>query len=90
MSDAISKTPPASENPHLPDEAPSRPGFATGLNEERPPELDAKMQQLENQEDQAGKGTEKERPYGLQAEDEGPLGEGGQLRGPDAGGGGGF
>jgi hypothetical protein len=86
--DAIYKMPPAKDNPALPDEQPNRPGFATGTNDERPPELEQRMQQLENQEDLTGKGQETDRPYALPGENEGPLGEGGQLRGPDAGGGG--
>ncbi len=86
--DAIYKMPPAKDNPALPDEPVSRPGFATGTNDDRPPELEQRMEQLENEPDKTGTGQEKPRPYGLQGQDEGPLGEGGQLRGPDAGGGG--
>ncbi len=75
------------ENPFLPDEAPRRPDFDTGVEPERPQELVNKMEQVEQQ-DLQGEGTQQPRPYALQGEDEGPLGEGGQLRGPDAGGGG--
>ena len=75
------------ENPVLPDEPPSRPDFDKGVNQERPTELVNRLEEIEEQ-DITGEGTQQPRPYALPGEDEGPLGEGGQLRGPDAGGGG--
>ncbi len=75
------------DNPVLPDEPPRRPDFDTGVDPERPTELADRMAELEGQ-DLTGKGTPHPRPYALPGEDEGPLGEGGQLRYPDAGGGG--
>jgi hypothetical protein len=76
------------ENPFLPDDSPRRPDFETGVDPERPQELVNRLDQIEGQ-DLQGEGTQQSRPYSLQGEDEGPLGEGGQLREPDAGGGGG-
>jgi hypothetical protein len=77
------------DNPVLPDETPSRPQMATGA-EPMPSELEARLDQIEGQDLTApGKEATHERPYALPGEDEGPLGEGGQLRGPDAGAGGG-
>lgn len=76
------------ENPVLPDESPKRPDFDTGVDPERPSELASRLDEIESQ-DLQGEGTQQPRPYALPGEDEGPLGEGGQLRGPDAGGGGG-
>ena len=77
------------ENPVMPDEPPTRPDFATGVKEERPQELVDRLEQIEAQDVTApGPQETHPRPYALQGEDEGPLGEGGQLRYPDAGGGG--
>ena len=79
---------PQEENPVLPDESPRRPDFDTGVDPERPSELVNRLDEIESQ-DLTGQGTQQARPYALPGEDEGPLGEGGQLREPDAGGGGG-
>jgi len=75
---------PKEENPVLPDENPRRPDFATGVDPERPSDLVSRLDQIEGQ-DLTGQGTQQPRPYALPGEDEGPLGEGGQLREPDAG-----
>lgn len=75
------------DNPMLPDEEPSRPDFVTGAKP-MPGELQERLDKIEEQDITApGDSKTKERPYALQGEDEGPLGEGGQLRSPDAGGG---
>ena len=82
----------AAENPMVPDEAPKRldPLKPT---EPRPRELVDQLDEIEKQDLNPDAGRP-QRPepdwpsYGLGGEDEGPLGEGGQLRGPDAGGGG--
>jgi hypothetical protein len=76
----------------VPDEAPKRidPLKPT---EPRPQELVNRLDEVEQQDLNPPAGTparpEPDWPsYGLGGEDEGTLGEGGQLRGPDAGGGG--
>jgi hypothetical protein len=69
----------------------------------RPSELESRLDEIEQQSlAEAGSGIDNPPPRpvedvpqgpgraALPGEDEGPLGEGGQLRGPDAGGGGGF
>ncbi len=83
--DAIYKTPTAAENPAIDEDQISRGGDETGrIRPDSPPtEPDS-----DKYPDLRGTGGEQERPYALQGEDEGPLGEGGQLREPDAGGGG--
>ncbi len=69
---------------------PRRPG-AEAPTEPLPGELESDLEQVESQ-DVGAPGE----PYpdwptaAAQDQDEGPLGEGGQLRGPDAGAGGGF
>lgn len=75
------------DNPMLADEEPYRPDHDTGAAP-RPQGLEQKMDEVTSQ-DLTGQGdTGGERPYALPGEDEGPLGEGGQLRYGDAGGGG--
>jgi hypothetical protein len=83
--DPIYKTPTAAENPVLDEESVSRGGDEPGrIRPDSPPtEPDSSKY-----EDLRGTGQETPRPYAMPGEDEGPLGEGGQLRGPDAGGGG--
>jgi hypothetical protein len=81
----------SAENPMLADTPPKRidPLEET---EPRPSELDSRLEEVENQ-DVTAPGTENTPSWPVAAppaEDEGPLGEGGQLRGPDAGGGSGF
>jgi hypothetical protein len=77
------------ENPAMPDEMPTRPGFNKGVDPERPQELVDRLEEIEAQDVTApGPQETHPRPYALQGEDEGPLGEGGQLRYSDAGGGG--
>lgn len=77
------------ENPAIPDDPPTRPDFDTGVDPERPQELVNRLEQIEAQDVTApGSQETHERPYAVPGEDEGPLGEGGQLRYPDAGGGG--
>ncbi len=82
--------PTSEENPMLPDEPPTRiePPAET---EPRPSELESRLDEIEQQ-DLAAPGPEAKGdwPVAMQTDDEGPLGEGGQLRGPDAGAGGGF
>ena len=80
------QTPTQVENPVLPDKPPTRPDFVEPV-EPMPADLQQKLDKIAQQ-SLAGEGTPHERPYALQGEDEGPLGEGGQLREPDAGGGG--
>ena len=80
------QTPTQVENPVLPDEPPRRPDFVEPV-EPMPAELQQRLDRIERQ-SLAGEGEPHPRPYALPGEDEGPLGEGGQLRGPDAGGGG--
>ena len=80
------QTPTQVENPVLPDEPPHRPDHVAPV-EPMPAELQQRLDQIEPQ-SLAGEGTPHPRPYALPGEDEGPLGEGGQLREPDAGGGG--
>ena len=79
------------ENPMVPDEPPTRidPPAET---EPRPSELVSELDRIEQQKLDTDESVEKpDWPTPMaQAEDEGPLGEGGQLRGPDAGAGGGF
>jgi hypothetical protein len=69
---------------------PRRPGFDEGADE-HPGQ--AEVDQVASQDitgpGEAGKVVDAPTPA-AQDQDEGPLGEGGQLRGPDAGGGGGF
>lgn len=78
---------PVAENPVLDeDDTPRRPDFEEPV-QPMGDELESRMDEIEGQ-DLTGKGTPHPRPYALPGEDEGPLGEGGQLRGPDAGGGG--
>ncbi len=79
----------STENPMLPDEPPGRPDFAE--EKPRPGELESELAGIEQQDAAAG-GAEgkKDWPVAMQADDEGPLGEGGQLQGPDAGAGGGY
>jgi hypothetical protein len=72
--------------PVLPVDVPKRPDFEEPV-EPMPAELEQKLDQIEGQNLNA-EGNLQERPYALGGEDEGPLGEGGQLREPDAGGGG--
>jgi hypothetical protein len=82
----------SAENPVRPDE-----GDATRVDpleptEPRPSELDSRLEEVEQQ-DISAPGTESRPDWPVPAapaEDEGPLGEGGQLRAPDAGGGTGF
>ena len=77
------------DNPAIPDESPRRPEFDTGVDPERPQELVDRLAEIERQDVTApGPQAGHPRPYALPGEDEGPLGDGGQLRGPDAGGGG--
>lgn len=83
----IDRIPTRKENPVLEDEEPRRPSFDKGVDPERPPELAERLAKIEEQ-DITGKGQQAPRPYAMQGEDEGPLGAGGQLRDPDAGGGG--
>jgi len=85
----------AADNPMIPDESPKRVD-PLKPTEPRPNELVDRLEDIEEQ-DLNPPADHPERPepdwpsgYGLGAEDEGPAGEGGQLRGPDAGAGGGF
>jgi len=64
-------------------DVPIRPDFVEPV-EPMPAELEQRLDQIEEQNLNA-QGTLEERPYALPGEDEGPLGEGGQLREPDAG-----
>jgi hypothetical protein len=58
--------------------------------EPRPSELESRLEEVE-QKDVTAPGTKPDWPVPTaQAEDEGPLGEGGQLREGDAGGGSGY
>jgi hypothetical protein len=79
----------ASENPMVADVPPTRvePGEPT---EPRPNELVSELERIEKQKlDTDHPVAKPDWPTPMaQAEDEGPLGEGGQLRGPDSGGGG--
>ncbi|MEW6153042.1 MAG: hypothetical protein AB1673_03495 [Actinomycetota bacterium] len=78
---------PVAENPVLDeDDMPRRPDFVEPVKP-MGDELERRMDEIEDQ-DLTGEGRQQPRPYALPGEDEGPLGEGGQLRGPDAGGGG--
>ncbi|MGH9279092.1 MAG: hypothetical protein ACRD12_13430 [Acidimicrobiales bacterium] len=73
------------DNPMLPDEESYRPEHDTGAHD-RPDQLKRHLEKVEAQDVTApGKQAAPERPYALPGEDEGPLGEGGQLREPDAG-----
>jgi hypothetical protein len=78
------------ENPIMPDEPPTR--IEAGEGAEMPSELESELNRVEGQDVGApGQEAHPNPPVaGAPAEDEGPLGEGGQLRGPDAGGGSGF
>ena len=70
------------ENPMVPDEAPRRPSFDTGVDPERPEELVERLETIEEQDITApGPGHTHPRPYALQGEDEGPLGEPGPSGG---------
>jgi hypothetical protein len=75
----------AAENPMVADETPTRiePPADT---EPRPQELVDRLDKIEQQDE--GTDERVEEPdwptYGGPADDEGPLGEGGQLMGPDA------
>lgn len=79
------------DNPVLADEEPYRPEHDTGA-QDRPADLESHLAQVESQDLTPEPGTEEkqERPYAMpgEGEDEGGLGEGGQLRYGDAGGGG--
>ena len=81
----------SAENPMLPDEPPTRidPQAET---EPRPSELVSELDQIEQQDLSTDEPVDKPNwPTPMaQAEDEGPLGEGGQLRGPDASSGSGY
>ena len=74
------------ENPAVPDEAPTRPEFNVGVDPERPQELVDRLEQIEAQDITApGPQETHPRPYGWpgEGEDEGPLGDTGQLGSPD-------
>ena len=78
------------ENPVMADQPPTR--VEPGEGAEMPSELVSELDRIEQQKLDTDESVEKPdwpTPMGP-AEDEGPLGEGGQLRGPDAGGGSGF
>lgn len=83
----IAKSPTRKDNPVLPDEPPTRPGFATGVDPERPEALVEDLKKIDGQ-DLRGEGELQPRPWGLGGDDEGPLGDGGQLRESNAAGGG--
>ncbi|MGH9223552.1 MAG: hypothetical protein ACRD2W_07140 [Acidimicrobiales bacterium] len=72
--------------PVLPIDTATRPDFVEPV-EPMPAELERRLDKIEKQNLNA-EGEQQERAYALPGEDEGPLGEGGQLREPDAGGGG--
>jgi hypothetical protein len=72
------------ENPMLPDEPPTRVEPAAET-EPRPSELESELANLEQQDVTApGPGAKGDWPVAIKGDDEGPLGEGGQLRGPGA------
>lgn len=79
----------SAENPMVADTPPKRIEPQEPL-EPRSSELESRLEEVENQ-DVTAPGMENTPSWpgpASPAEDEGPLGEGGQLRGPDAGGGG--
>lgn len=72
------------DNPVMPNEMPTRRAFNTGVHPERPQALVDRLDKIEAQDITApGPKAGHRRPYALQGEDEGPLGENGQLRSPD-------